>query len=138
MKRTPYTHTKSFYPHNTGTDAQANLRVMYGQNPKADNLPGGADILIDGKGYQIKSARATACHSLNPEHARTEYAEAYGFIFVDIKTETAYVLTIDEYIEMIKEFGTPDAESGKNGGGDKIRFNRKFSEQTEWLAARAS
>lgn len=137
MNRTPYLHASTYYAHNSGLDAQANLRVMYGQSPKADNLKGGADIVINGKGYQVKSARATACHTLNPEYARVEYADADGFIFIDIYTERAYILDVDEYVEMVKTFGESCADSRKNGGAQKIRFNRQSAKQTEWLERRA-
>lgn len=137
MKRTPYTHTRTYYAHNTGNDIQANLRVMYGQNPKADSSPAGADIEIDGVHYQIKSTRGTACHTHNAEYARTEYRDADAFIFVDRNTECAYILDFDEYVDMVKAFGEPTRESnGKNGGGDKIRFDRQYTKQSQWLEER--
>lgn len=138
MKRTPYTHARTYYT-NRGQDAQANLRASYGLNPKADNLRAGADIKINGRAYQVKSSRATACHTHDAENARTEYRDADAFIFIDIHTERAYILDFDEYIDMVKAFGEFTRESnGKNGGGNKIRFNRQYTKQSRWLEERVN
>lgn len=137
MTRTTYEHKKTYYSRNTGADAQANIRAQYGQDPRADKSKGGTDIIINGKGYQIKSTRATACHGLNPDNARAEYAAADGFIFIDINTERAYIMNFDEYVELVREFGEASIESPKNGGTKKIRFNREFKRQSEYLEARA-
>jgi hypothetical protein len=112
---------------------------MYGQDPKADNKPAGADIIIDGQALQIKSARATVCHGHAVEAIATEYAEADGFLFIDTATYTGYVMTSAEFIEFAREFAEPTRESGgKNGRGAKMRLNRRFSAQTAYLQARAS
>ena len=127
------------YPHNAGQQAQADLRRMFGQDPKADNLRAGADITISGRGFQVKSARATVCHGHAVEAIATEYAEADGFLFIDLTTYIGYVMTHAEFIEFAREFAEPTRESGgKNGRGAKMRLNRKFSAQTAYLQARAS
>lgn len=135
MKSFKYENTVVYYK-NIGQQAQASLRVMFGQDPKADNKPAGADIIINGLHYQIKSARATVCHTHSLEHVRTEYYKAEAFIYAEPVTCTAYIMTFDEFIEFATEFAEETYESTKNNKGAKMRLGRKFKAQREWLQAR--
>ena len=123
---------------NNGQHAEYCVRCMFGADTRADNRAGGADIVIDGIGYQIKSFRATACRGADAENVLKDYADADGFMFVDIENEIAYTMSPAEFIEFVKRFGEISRESsGKNGGHIKIRLNRKFTEQREYLKERA-
>lgn len=123
---------------NNGQHAEYCVRRMFGENAKADNRKGGADITINGKTYQIKSARATVCHGETLANIRAEY-EVDGFIFVDLDTATAYTMTTAEFVEFAETFAETAHESnGKNGGGAKMRLNRQFTAQREWLTTRAA
>lgn len=122
------------YPRNAGQQVQADLRAMFGQSPKADNQKAGADIIINGRGYQVKSARATVCHGWTIENVRTEYAGVDGFIFADVQTSQAYVMTVDEFVAFAGRFAERTSESNKNGGRQKLRLNRQIAEQRKWLA----
>lgn len=119
---------------NNGQHLEYCLRVMFNQCAKADNRKGGADLVIDGVGYQVKSFRATLCHGANLSGIETEYAEADGFIFGDLETETAYIMSKAEFIQFATAFAEISRESGKNGGSVKMRLNRRFEEQRAYLA----
>lgn len=111
-------------------------RVRYtltGQRCKADNTPHdkGADCLH----YQIKSARATICKGLDlMEYIKQDAARE--FIYAT-KTDTAYIMSREEYIEFCLTFGTITRESQKNGGGEKIRLKSESQSLLEWLKIRA-
>lgn len=123
---------------NNGQHAEYLIRLMFGENTKADNRKGGADITINGKTYQIKSARATVCHGETLANIRAEYA-VDGFIFADIETLTAYEMTVAEFETFAETFAEKTRESnGKNGGGAKMRLNRQMTAQREWLAVRVA
>ena len=119
---------------NDGQHAEYCIRKMYGENSKADNRKGGADITINGQTYQIKSARATVCHGNTIENIREEY-KVDGFIFADLKTETAYKMTVNEFVNFAKIFAEETNESSANGGAVKMRLNRQFTAQRKWLAS---
>ena len=126
----------NLYPHNAGANIQADIRAEYGENPKADNKRGGADIVISGKAYQIKSNRATLCRGLNIDNIRAEYATADGFIFADIETRALYFMNTNEFIKFARIFAEASKESTKNGGAEKLRLNRNFKGQRAYLDAR--
>lgn len=123
---------------NNGQHAEYLIRLMFGENAKADNRKGGADITINGKTYQIKSARATVCHGETLANIRAEYA-VDGFIFADLETLTAYEMTVAEFETFAETFAEKTHESnGKNGGAVKMRLNRKFTEQRAYLERRVA
>lgn len=123
---------------NNGQHLEYCLRVMFGETAKADNRKGGADLTINGKGYQVKGMRATVCHGDNIENITREYATADGFVFGDLETATAYIMTTAEFVEFARVFGETTRESAKNGGTSKIRLNRKLEEQRDYLRQRVA
>ena len=122
---------------NNGQHAEYCIRKMYDENAKADNRKGGADITINGKTYQIKSARATVCHGETVANIRAEYA-VDGFIFADLETATAYTMTVAEFIAFAETFAETTRESNANGGAVKMRLNRQLTAQREWLTVRVA
>lgn len=134
MKTFKFDNSHVYYK-NIGQQVEASLRAMFGFIPKADHNKGGHDIIIDGRTYQIKSLRATVCYGLDHENIRTEYAEADGFIFGEPTESIAYVMTFDEFIDFAKAFPYPDYDSQTKVA--KMRLDRKYKKQREWLQARA-
>lgn len=117
---------------NNGQEAERLFALtLTGEARKADNNKGGADVGI----YQVKSFRATMCKGNDIEQIRIEYKEAKRFAFVDTEENTWYELTIEEMIVFAKVFGEVTRESTKNGGKEKIRLNRRFTEQRAYLKA---
>lgn len=127
-----FTNLERVYKNN-GQHLEYCLRMMFNQPAKADNRKGGADIMIDGIGYQVKGFRATLCHGENLDNIAVEYAEADGFIFGDLETETAYIMNKVEFLQFAASFAEVTRESAKNGGTAKIRLNRKIEEQRAYL-----
>ena len=133
MKTFHFSNLERVYKNN-GQHLEYCLRAMFGQPTKADNRKGGADLEIGGVGYQVKGFRATLCHGETLSNIETEYAEADGFIFGDLETETAYIMSKAEFIQFATSFAEVTRESAKNGGKAKIRLNRKVEEQRAYLA----
>jgi hypothetical protein len=122
-----------FYKNN-GQHLEQKIRYFFtGEVLKADNLAHnkGADIL----NYQVKSARATVCRGRDLL-AYLDKDCATEFIYVT-KDERAYIMSKEEYISFVKEFGTVTRESTKNGGHEKIRLGHETSKLLEWLEKRA-
>lgn len=122
-----------FYKNN-GQHLEQKIRYFFtGEIVKADNLEHskGADIL----NYQVKSARATVCRGRDLL-AYLEMDSATEFIYIS-KDEIAYIMSKEEYINFVKEFGTVTRESTKNGGHEKIRLGHETSKLLEWLEKRA-
>ena len=117
---------------NNGQEAERLFALtLTGENRKADNHKGGADVGI----YQVKSFRATVCKGNNIEQILTEYAQAERFAFVDIEEAVWYDMSKAEFVRFANEFKEITKESTKNGGAEKIRLNRKMKEQRAWLGA---
>ena len=119
---------------NHGQNAEQSIRFkLTGTIERADNLAHnlGADCLT----YQIKSARASVCKGRDiraylAEDKASEYI--YG-----TNDGTAYVMSKEEYIAFVEEFGTVTKESNKNGGAEKIRLKHETTAMLTYLAERA-
>ena len=48
------------------------------------------------------------------------------------------MMSREEYIAFVKEFGTVTKESGKNGGAEKIRLKHETSAMLNYLAERVA
>ena len=117
---------------NNGQEAERLFALtLTGENRKADNHKGGADVGI----YQVKSFRATVCKGYDIEQIKVEYANAERFAFVDIEEEVWYDLSVEQFVEFAKQFKELTRESKSNGGKEKIRLNRRINEQRAWLKA---
>ena len=119
---------------NHGQDAEQSVRfVLTGEVAKADNLPHwmGGDCL----NYQIKSARATICKGDNLK-AYLDMDGATAYIYAS-NDGIAYIMNRTEYESFCTEFATLTYESGKNGGGCKLRLKAEGKAMVEWLKAKA-
>ena len=120
---------------NHGQNAEQSIRfALTGKIEKADNLAHnlGTDCLT----YQIKSARASVCKGTNiEEYLADDKASEYIY---GTKEGVAYVMSREEYIAFVKEFGTTTRESGKNGGTEKIRLKHETSAMLDYLAERVA
>lgn len=120
---------------NHGQNAEQSIRfALTGAIERADNVAHnkGTDCLT----YQIKSARASVCRGTSIEEyladdKATEYI--YG-----TKDGVAYVMSREEYIAFVKEFGTVTKESCKNGGAEKIRLKHETSTMLDYLKERVA
>jgi hypothetical protein len=54
------------------------------------------------------------------------------------KEGIAYVMSREEYIAFVEQFGTVTTESGKNGGAKKIRLKHETSAMLTYLAERVA
>ena len=119
---------------NNGQQAEREVRyTLTGKWYNADNRKGGADC----NGYQVKSFRATVCNGTTLNGIAEEYADVDGFIFADRETEQMFVMTADEWFDFCKVFAEADNGSKtSNGAKAKIRLNRQFKAQREWLRDR--
>ena len=120
---------------NHGQNAEQSIRfALTGMIERADNIAHNLDT--DCLTYQIKSARASVCKGTSIEeyladHKATEYI--YG-----TKDGIAYVMSKEEYIAFVKEFGTVTTESGKNGGVKKTRLKHETSAMLDYLKERVA
>ena len=107
--------------------------ALLGSVEKADNLAHdkGADCL----GYQVKSARATVCKGTDLL-AYLEADKATEFVYIT-KDETAYIMSREEYIAFVEQFGTVTCDSAKNGGQVKTRLGHETAKLLQWLEERA-
>ena len=120
---------------NHGQNAEQSIRYALTDTiERADNVAHnrGADCLT----YQIKSARASVCKGRDiraylSEDKASEYI--YG-----TNEGVAYVMSKEEYIAFVEEFGTVTRESGKNGGAEKIRLKHETSAMLNYLAERVA
>ena len=120
---------------NNGQHAEQIARyTLTGEICKADNKP--ATECGDCLNIQIKSARATICKGNDlMKHLETDAAEQYGYVNKDFSK--MYLMSRDEYIEFVNEFGTVTKDSEKNGGGEKIRLKSESRAMIEWFEERA-
>lgn len=121
------------YANNGQHKEQKAVLALTGEIKKADNKPytEGGDVLD----IQLKSARATVCKGTSlAEHLKHDGAKRYAYITKDDKM---YIMSPNEYIEFVNEFGTVTNESKKNGGHEKIRLGHETKKMLEWLAERA-
>jgi predicted DNA-binding protein len=120
---------------NHGQNAEQSIRyALTGTIERADNLAHnlGTDCLT----YQIKSARASICKGTSiEEYLADDKASEYIY---GTKEGVAYVMSREEYIAFVKEFGTVTRESGKNGGAEKIRLKHETSAMLNYLAERVA
>lgn len=119
---------------NNGQALEQEYRLFKsGKLVKADNLP--ADKGCDFECYSIKSARATVCKGTDLlGHLAMDKAKEFIYL---TKSKIAYIMSRDEYIDFIKEFGTKTVESAKNGGKEKIRLGHETKALLEWLEQRS-
>jgi hypothetical protein len=120
---------------NHGQNAEQSIRfALTGTAERADNIKHnlGTDCLT----YQIKSARASVCKGTSIEEYLAE-DKATEYIY-GTKEGIAYVMSREEYIAFVKEFGTVTTESGKNGGAKKIRLKHETSAMLNYLAERVA
>lgn len=120
---------------NNGQHAEQVARyTLTGEIVKADNKPAseGGDCLD----IQIKSARATVCKGNDLiKYLSLDGANRYGYVTSDFSK--MYLMSRDEYIEFVNEFGTVTKDSEKNGGGEKIRLKSESRAMVEWFEERA-
>lgn len=120
---------------NHGQNAEQSIRfALIGTIERADNIKHnlGTDCLT----YQIKSARASVCKGTSIEEYLAE-DKATEYIY-GTKEGVAYVMSREEYIAFVKEFGTVTKESGKNGGAEKIRLKHETSAMLNYLKERVA
>ena len=123
------------YKGNIGAHAEVHfVYEMTGRMAKLSNTKGGADCLR----WQVKSFRATVCNGADVNNILTEYATAERFAFVDSERGVWYDMSPAEFIEFARAFTETDKASPKNGGGEKLRLNRKLVKQREYLEARSA
>lgn len=123
------------YKGNIGAHAEAHfVYELTGRMVKLSNVKGGTDCLR----WQVKSYRATVCHGVDVNNVLTEYATAERFAFVDSERGVWYDMSPAEFMDFARAFTESDRESSKNGGGEKLRLNRKFVKQREYLEARSA
>ena len=120
---------------NNGQEAERIFRfAMSGELCKADNIR--HDLGTDYGEYQVKSARATVCRGTDiAAYVATEKATKFAYISADFTT--AYIMSREEYIAFVEEFGTITKESNKNGGAEKIRLKHETTAMLTYLAERA-
>ena len=107
--------------------------ALLGSIEKADNLAHdkGADCL----GYQVKSARATVCKGTDLiAYLATDKASEFVYV---TKSEIAYIMSREEYIAFVEQFGTVTCDSAKNGGQVKTRLGHETAKLLQWLEERA-
>lgn len=124
-------HIEGYYK-NRGQQAERAFRyTMTGRLEHADNLQG-ADCL----GIQVKTSKASICRGLDIRaHVAQDSAEGYAYVLADLST--AYIMSPEEWIVFIDNFGHADRDSnGRNGGGIKIRLKTENKAMRTWLEAR--
>lgn len=125
------TDNKRVYKNNGQEAERLFALTLTGENRKADNKKGGADVGI----YQVKSFRATVCKGHDIEQILVEYEKAERFAFVDIEEMVWYDLSKIEFVRFAEAFKELTRESKSNGGKEKIRLNRRINEQRAYLKA---
>lgn len=124
----------SDYSNNGQAKEQQFRFVLTGERCKADNLSAskGCDIF----NMSLKSARATVCKGRDLlAHLATDAATEFVYL---AKNDIAYIMSRQEWIEFVGEFGTLTRESAKNGGHEKIRLGHESQKMLEWLNERAN
>lgn len=118
---------------NFGQDAEQTVRFeLTGEIRKADNIPFtvSADCLM----YQIKAERATICKGSTLEdikkHLELDKAEKYIYVS---KNHKCYELDKTDFFTFVSLFFEVTTDSTKNGGSQKIRLNRRFTDINKWL-----
>lgn len=119
---------------NAGQQAECVVRyTLTGEAGKADNKAfwTGGDVLD----IQIKSAKASVCRGTDIRaHVAMDGANRYGYVNKDF--DTMYLMSPEEWIEMVDTFATVTRESAKNGGAEKLRLKSESRAMVEWLEAR--
>lgn len=119
---------------NAGQQAECVVRyTLTGEVGKADNKAfwTGGDVLD----IQIKSARASVCRGTDIRaHVAMDGANRYGYVNKDF--DTMYLMSPEEWVEMVDTFATITRESAKNGGAEKLRLKSESKAMVEWLEAR--
>ena len=122
--------------YNEGQKAEYCLRyTLTGERRKADRQKGGHDVTTsEGLNLQIKSYHATICNGESLDNIRTEYADADGFVYVEMKTLEAYVMNWTEWLAFVAVFA--ELDKGSNGKA-KMRMNRNRKALRQWAQAHA-
>ena len=130
MKKTKLLHYPMYK--NAGQQAEVDARfTLTGEPGKADNKPfyTGGDI----GDLQVKSAKASVCRGTDIRaHVAIDGANRYGYVS---KANYMYVMTPEEWIEMVDLFGYVTYESKKNGGAVKMRLRDESNKMMTWLEA---
>ena len=134
MKKVALKKYETIY-HIAGQQAEVNVRyTLTGEPGKADNKPfwAGGDV----GDIQVKSARASVCRGTDIRaHVAKDAAARYGYV---IKTlDTMYLMTPEEWVEMVDLFAEVTHESQKNGGHIKMRLKHETRAMVAWLEAKA-
>lgn len=133
MKKVNLAVVKRIYANN-GQQAECVVRyTLTGETGRADNKAfwTGGDVLD----IQIKSARASVCKGRDIRaHVAMDGAKRYGYVNKDFSA--MYLMSPEEWIEMVDTFATVTRESAKNGGAEKLRLKTESKAMVEWLEAR--
>ena len=127
---------------NAGQHAEYVARyTLTGEKVRADNKA--ATACADVLDIQIKSYHATVCKGTDIRaHVKADKASRYGYVTKDFTT--LYIMSPEEYVEMVDMFGVVDKDStgrrgergGSNGGGEKLRLKRCEREIIKWFEDR--
>ena len=128
---------------NKGQAAQQNLdHKLTGQVRKPDSRPyymdsdiPELDMSVKSDGFTLASARCMSADTFEgqlDEYASRVHSNKFAYVG---QNDIAYIMTLDEFLEFVKTFGTWAKESTKNGGGYKIRCRHESKKMLAWLDA---
>lgn len=107
--------------------------TLCGQGKRPDNVP--CTLKPDFMDIQIKGNRATICKGLDIKaHVAHDTAKRYMYVTKDFTT--AYIMTLETYIEFCETFKTVTTESKYNGEGIKTRLKHEGKAMLKWLEDR--